>query len=134
MTGRNVGMDADLFQSRAPLESLPLFADPIEPQLPPPHLKKRARSPDRETSIEAAEKAHGAGPRLRQEILEAFRTHGPMNDGELELLPELAWVNAQNSIRRTRTTLLQDGLLEASGFRRGHPHRPESPMTVWKLK
>jgi len=118
---------------RAPLPPLPLFDDPKEKQTPPDHLKGLARSPDRATSIAAAEKAASSREQLKARVLAAFREHGDMNDGELELLPEFAGIPI-NSVRKRRTDLLQDGLLEASGSRRGHPLRPSSQMTVWRLK
>ncbi len=102
-------------------------------QTPTSDIKGMARNPDRPTSIRAAEQTLSSRDRVKAMVYHAFRENGAMTDGELEQLPQFQGI-AINSVRKRRTDLLQEGKLEATGARRGHPDRPNSQMMVWKLK
>lgn len=123
---------SDPLYYRAPMADLPLFADPPAKQPLPAHLRGLARNPDRATSLIAAEKATSTRERMKAMVFQAFQEHGELTDGELELLPQFDGM-AINSVRKRRTDLLQDGSLEPAGYRRGHPERPTSMMTVFRI-
>ncbi len=103
-----------------------------QPRFAPTDPRTAHRHPDKETSVEAAERATRGSQRLKALIYEAFVELGPMTDGELEKLERFAAVPAINSIRKRRTDLLQEGRIEDAGERRGHPDRPNSRMIVWR--
>jgi hypothetical protein len=120
---------------RAPVTDLPLFAPPPAPVTTPApkDVRGMVRNPDRETSVAAAENVATSREAMKAVVLEAFKTHGEMTDGELELLPEFNG-KAINSVRKRRTDLLQDGSLEWTGEKRAHPDRPKSLMMVWRVR
>lgn len=97
----------------------------------PTPLHTAHRHPDRETSVEAAEKAVERSQRLKAQVYEAFKKHGAMTDAELAQLPQFQGV-PYTSVSKRRTDLVQAGLLEDSGETRGHPERPNSKMMVWR--
>jgi hypothetical protein len=97
-------------------------------------LRGMVRHPAHETSIEAAEKIVPVKERVQTMILEALESLGPMNDGELELLPRFSGL-ASITVRARRVELykMDPPKVVKSGIRRDHPLRPGSSMNVWAL-
>lgn len=87
------------------------------------------RTNDRETSIEAANRAAPRAGSQRAIALEAFRAHPDgLTDEELGNVTK----QYQNSMGKRRTELTQAGFLEDSGIRRLSSRG--SMMIVWRIK
>jgi len=96
-----------------------------------PNTKGMARRGDPKTSHDAAKDvAERDVSKLQAMVLQAFADHGPMNDRELERLPQFAKY-AQSTVRKRRTELSQRGKLVLSDFGRKSPHG--CMMQVWEL-
>lgn len=76
------------------------------------------------TEREAAAKVARKLGELHEAVLDALRSHGPMNDRELERFPRFANL-APSTARKRRSELFQVGRLEAFGKRDG--------LTVWRI-
>jgi hypothetical protein len=91
------------------------------------------RSHDHDTSNLAADKVASTSEILRAKVLQAFKDHGPMTDGELQKLfpePEYAYSSAMK--RRSELYHADPPKIRKTGLRRPHPDRPSSTMAVWE--
>lgn len=109
---------------QAPMSTLPLFQTPIE------HM---VRASDPTTSVAAAKKAQARSDTLESRVLEAFHDMGTLTDGELEKMERFRGENP-NSLRTARSHLCKKTKLIYAGFTRGHPDRPTSEMSCWRVR
>jgi hypothetical protein len=95
-----------------------------------PDLSGMVRRDDHETSIEAAEAIAPKRSPLQCAVLGAFIRLGRMTDAELEALPEFGGF-AYSTVRKRRTELFQDGLVEETGEKRAR-REGKARLKVWK--
>lgn len=94
-----------------------------------PDITGMVHADDPETSRKAATTIARKASALHTQIQDALEAHGPMNDEQLERLPQFADYGP-STIRKRRSELFQWGTLVAVGVAvnsRGHE------MTVWAL-
>ena len=99
----------------------------------PPELKGMVRKRDHITSVAAARTVKEIASKTKQQIIMALRLHGPMTDGELEMLPQFADLGP-STVRKRRCELEQmkkPMVRWKSGEKRPHP-KTGSMMKVWE--
>lgn len=84
---------------------------------------------DPQTSVEAARDINQCKTELHKQVLQAFTTHGPMNDHQLENLAEFRHYGP-STIRKRRSELYQAGRLRETGTGR-NPRGKK--MIIWGL-
>ena len=102
---------------------------------PQPPRADMVRHPDRATSRAAAVALEPRLSELQQMIYAALRHHGPLTDGELELLPEFRERFSPSTVRKRRVDLSQmdPPKVVDTGERRWNA-QGSSTMAVWRAR
>lgn len=104
-----------------------LFAHDDRPA--PADVRGMVHRDDPATSVDAAAVVALRRNVLHEQVLIAFKNHGPMTDAELEQLPAF-YGYGPSTIRKRRSELYQAGALVAVGERLNDRGRR---MLVWRL-
>ena len=93
-------------------------------------LPPMVRTPDHETSIEAAESIVHKITKLHAQVLSAFEEHGEMTDAKLEQLPQFSGYGP-STVRKRRSELFLTGKLADTGRR--ELNERGAKMIVWAI-
>ena len=96
-----------------------------------PDLAGMVRRNDHSTSVEAAERVYRKRSALQRAVLACYVTAGPMTDAELESRPEFGSYR-YSTVRKRRSELFQEGLIEETGSKRPAPGGGSS-LKVWRV-